>query len=67
MALLDEQLASTVLNRATYDTVRRVLTLYFWDGDVATFAGIPRSTWDALLASRSKGQFFNSVLRPLGG
>jgi hypothetical protein len=46
--------------------VRRVLWVRFRNGSVYTYDDVPGVTYEAMLASRSKGGFVWSVLRGYG-
>ena len=57
---------STCLEEADYDEVSGSLILSFDDGSVYLYEDVPGSIVSALLASESKGVFFNASIRPAG-
>jgi hypothetical protein len=60
---LSQALASTALNRATYDTDTQELTVEFAGGDEYTFSGVPQSVYDGLITARSAGRFYHAVIK----
>jgi hypothetical protein len=55
--------ASTTLARIAYDPSRQLLHLEFRDRTVYQYLGVPADLHQALLHSRSKGQYFNRAIR----
>src|SRR5436190_19449756 len=63
--LMDRQLViSSELHSGGYDDADNLLEVEFRTGGVYQYFGVPRESYDALMAAESKGRFFNSVIKP---
>jgi hypothetical protein len=54
---------STTLRSAGYDPATRTLEAEFRTGRVYAYSDVPPELWLSLLATRSKGRFFNFLIR----
>lgn len=54
---------STTLRSIGYDAATRTLEAEFRTGRVYAYSGVPPELWLSLLATRSKGRFFNLLIR----
>jgi hypothetical protein len=54
---------STVIRAFAYDPARRELRIVFQSGRPYVYEDVPQSTYDAMKASFSKGEFFNRHIR----
>jgi hypothetical protein len=54
---------SSVLDIVDYDEGERVLKVRFRSGRVYHYYNVPRTHYEALLHAKSKGSFFNRVIR----
>lgn len=58
-----EILESDAIDHASYDVDTERLTIRFRRGDVYTYGGISKKTFNAFIKSKSKGRFFNQIIR----
>ena len=54
---------SSLLAKVSYDAGQSVLQLWFCDGAIYRYFGVPAAINDALLAAESKGAYFNRAIR----
>jgi hypothetical protein len=54
---------STTLRSVGYDPATRTLEAEFRTGRLYAYRDVPAELWLSLLASRSKGKFFNLLIR----
>jgi hypothetical protein len=54
---------SSVIRSFAYDAARRELRIVFQSGLSYVYEDVPKSTYDAMKASFSKGEFFNRHIR----
>ncbi len=54
---------STTLAGAAYDAPAETLHLAFCDGTTYRYFGVPSSIYVELLSAKSKGSYFNNVIR----
>ncbi len=54
---------STVIRSFAYSAARRELRIVFQSGRIYAYADVPESTYTAMKASFSKGEFFNQHIR----
>ncbi|MBO6716601.1 MAG: KTSC domain-containing protein [Rhizobiaceae bacterium] len=55
---------SSAIERAEYDSARRVLTIWFLEsGGPYDYYGVPQHIYDGLLTAWSKGTYFNDYIR----
>src|SRR5438105_15912157 len=59
-----QDVTSSVLAAVGYDRERRVLEARFRTGRVYHYFDVPYSIFKQLLSARSKGQYFNTAIRP---
>lgn len=55
---------STVIASVSYDTAGNTLDIAFANGRVYRYFAVPHAVHEQLLAARSKGRYFNEVIRP---
>ena len=55
---------SEAIAKFAYDLNAASLVIFFKSGGVYQYANVPRETFDGLRAAESKGQFFQSAIRP---
>ena len=58
-----ETMPSNVIRHFTYDELRRELRILFQSGKRYVYREVPKSTFDAMKASFSKGEYFNRHIR----
>lgn len=63
MTILMNSVKSTSISEVGYR--RRTLKVQFNNGRIYEFRKVPRATYDQLLKSDSKGEFFNREIRNL--
>jgi two-component system cell cycle response regulator DivK len=68
-ALLKERetmpkLESSAVDRVEHDEASGTLDVWYKDGDRYSYFGVPRETYDALLAAQSVGAFVNAQIKP---
>lgn len=56
---------SKLIARASYDSQKGVMTIWFSAGTCYTYAGIGASMWQDFEQAASKGSFFGKVIRPM--
>ena len=54
---------SSLLAKVSYDAGQSVLQLWFCDGAIYRYFGVPATISDDLLAAESKGTYFNREIR----
>ena len=54
---------STTLASADYDSATAILELSFRNGSIYRYFDVPESVFQALVAARSKGRFFNTGIK----
>lgn len=59
-----QRVGSSVIATVDYDGERRVLEVTFRTGRVYRYLGVPPAVYRELLASDSKGKYFNQKIRP---
>lgn len=55
---------STAIQSVTYDEAANTLDITFTTGRAYRYFAVPRAVHEGLLSSRSKGRYFNDVIRP---
>jgi hypothetical protein len=55
--------SSSILRAVGHDEASQTLTIRFASGAVYAYRGVPRATFDALLASASPGRYFGQYVR----
>ncbi len=55
---------SRVIRRFRHDAGRLELSITFVSGRTYVYLGVTESVFEAMKASRSKGEFFNAAIRP---
>lgn len=55
---------STVIESVAYDEAANTLDIVFTNGRAYRYFAVPRAVHEGLLAARSKGGYFNDVIRP---
>lgn len=55
--------ASTNTIDFQYDSLHRILTVYFLSGGKVNYYDVPYDKYADLLSAKSKGQFFNTWIR----
>jgi len=63
--MLRKAVDSSTMNSVGYETERRVLEIEFVSGAVYQYWDVPASVHEELLASESKGRYFNSEIRDM--
>jgi hypothetical protein len=61
--LLREPVASSVIAAIGYDEERQILEVEFSSGAVCRYRGVSEEVYDAFLAARSKGGYFNRHIK----
>ena len=59
-----KRVGSSVIAMLGYDDERRILEVTFHTGRVYHYLGVPPNVYLELLASDSKGKYFNQKIRP---
>jgi hypothetical protein len=54
---------SSVIQRALYDDATASLTIALVTGRTYVYEDVPRATYDAFMAAKSQGQFYNTHIR----
>lgn len=67
MAIRKQNLNSSSLQSASYDTDSRVLTIVFNGGRPYTYDDVPEGVYDRLVTSASPGSFFHSNIKNVYG
>jgi hypothetical protein len=56
---------SSALKQVSYDIRNRILFVEFRNGHVFLYSGVSNEVFQELLASSSKGAFFNKSIKPV--
>jgi hypothetical protein len=54
---------SSIVQESGYDAAERKLEVQFHSGKVYQYLAVPHGTYEAFIASESKGRFFNEQIR----
>jgi hypothetical protein len=54
---------SSELHSIGYDPAEQVLEVEFRTGGIYRYLGVPRASYNALMAAMSKGRFFNTQIK----
>lgn len=55
---------STVIDSVAYDAAANTLDIVFTNGRAYRYFAVPHAVHEELMAARSKGRYFNEVIRP---